>query len=136
MFTTKEIAYLKGRKLACIATVSADSQPDVAPVNYDFDGESFYVSGLSLSRTLKYRNIQHNPKVSLAVDDLEDGDSWKPRGVKIHGTADLVTRDGYLGQNIYIRVKPDRKWSWGVDEPAIQNGKPVINRARGSQHNA
>jgi pyridoxamine 5'-phosphate oxidase family protein len=37
-FTEEEITYLRTQRLARIATVSADGQPDVAPVGYQFDG--------------------------------------------------------------------------------------------------
>ena len=56
MFSEKELAYLKSQRLARIATVSADGEPDVAPVGYTFDGHRFLVGGLDLKRTLKYKN--------------------------------------------------------------------------------
>jgi len=107
MFSEKESAYLKTQQLARIATVSKDSQPDVAPVGFDFDGVYFYVGGLALSRTLKYQNVQVNLKVSLVIDDLETVDPVQPRGIKIHGIADITTREGYVGSGSYIRIKPE-----------------------------
>jgi pyridoxamine 5'-phosphate oxidase family protein len=117
MFTEKEKAYLKEQRLARIATVSESSQPDVAPVGFDFDGEYFYVSGLNVTKTLKYRNTETNPKVALVVDDLETIKPWRPRGIKIHGTADRLEREGYAGRGIYLRIQPGRKWSWGIEAP-------------------
>ncbi len=71
MFSDIETAYLKSQPLARIATASKEGlQPDVAPVGFDFDGTYFYVSGFDLAKTLKYKNVQSNPKVSLVVDDL------------------------------------------------------------------
>lgn len=124
MFSEKEVAYLESQRLARIATVSAASQPDVAPVGFDFDGTYFYVSGYTLSRTLKYRNVQANPRVSLVVDDLESVKPWKPRGIKVHGTADLTTREGYAGAGTYIRIRPAAIWSWGIDP-----GSPAKRKA-------
>lgn len=118
MFSEKEIAYLKSQRLARVATTSKESQPDVAPVGFDFDGTYFYVGGRNLPQTLKYKNIQNNPKVSLVIDDLESINPWGPRGIKIHGIADLTTRQGYAGAGTYIRIKPKEKWSWGIEEPA------------------
>jgi pyridoxamine 5'-phosphate oxidase family protein len=132
MFSDKELSYLKTQRLARIATASRELQPDVAPVGFDFDGTYFYVSGMKLTTTLKYKNIQHNPKVSLVIDDFESLDPPAPRGIKIHGTSDLVTHTGYLGPGRYIRIKPLEKWSWGVDEPTFQNGKPVIKKSKAS----
>lgn len=119
MFSDKEIAYLKSQRLARIATASKEAQPDVAPVGFDFDGTYFYIGGRDLPRTFKYKNVQNNPKVSLVIDDLESVTPWRPRGVKIYGTADLVTREGYAGAGTYIRIKPEEKWEWGVEQPLI-----------------
>jgi pyridoxamine 5'-phosphate oxidase family protein len=130
MFSEKELSYLQTQRLARIATVSRTLQPDVAPVGFDFDGTYFYVGGINLTTTLKYKNIRDNPKVSLVVDDVESPNPPIPRGIKIHGIADLTTHNGYVGTGTYIRIRPLEKWSWGVDEPAIQNGKPVIRKSR------
>jgi len=130
MFSEEELAYLKAQRLARIATVSKGSQPDVAPVGFDFDGVYFYVGGLDLSRTLKYKNVQVNPKVSLVIDDLESVDPMKPRGIKIHGIADITAREGYVDSGSYIRIEPKVKWSWGIEEPAIKEGKPNIKKTK------
>lgn len=119
MFTEKEKAYLSGQPLARVATVSNKTQPDVAPVAYDFDGDYFYVSGIRMHRSLKYLNVKKgNPKVAFVVDDLASREPWRPRGIKVHGRADLVTRDGYAGEKTYLRIQPERKWSWGIETDA------------------
>jgi pyridoxamine 5'-phosphate oxidase family protein len=130
MFSEKEIAYLKSQRLARIATASKELQPDVAPVGFDFDGTYFYIGGLNLPKTLKYKNTQNNPKVSLVIDDLESTNPWRPRGIKIHGIADLTAREGHVGAATYIRIKPKEKWSWGIEEPAIREGKPVMKKSK------
>jgi pyridoxamine 5'-phosphate oxidase family protein len=130
MFSEKEIVYLRSQRLARIATASEDHQPDVAPVGFDFDGAYFYVGGINLPTTLKYKNIQKNPQVALVVDDLETISPWNPRGIKVHGIADLTTRKGYVGAATYIRIKPKEKWSWGIDEPAIKNGKSIMKKSK------
>jgi pyridoxamine 5'-phosphate oxidase family protein len=130
MFSEKEIAYLRSQRLARIATVSGGLQPDVAPVGFDFDGKYFYIGGLDLARTLKYRNIQGNSKVALVIDDLESVSPWLPRGIKVHGSADLTTRQGYVGAGTYIRVRPELKWSWGIEEPAMVGDRAVMRKTR------
>jgi pyridoxamine 5'-phosphate oxidase family protein len=130
MFSEKEIAYLHSQRLARIATASEEHQPDVAPVGFDFDGTYFYVGGINLPTTLKYKNIQKNPKVSLVIDDLESINPWRPRGTKIHGIADLTTREGHVGAGTYIRIKPREKWSWGIEELAIKEGKSIIKKSK------
>jgi len=114
-FSAKEIEYIKSQRLARVGTASKDGVPDVAPVGYDFDGHYFYVGGLHLTKTHKYKNVIKNPQVSFVIDDLKSIEPWRPRFLKIFGTSDLVTRNGYLGQATYIRINPQRKTSWGLD---------------------
>jgi pyridoxamine 5'-phosphate oxidase family protein len=128
-FSEKEIAYLRTQRLAQIATVSTDLQPDVAPVSFEFDGEYFYTGSMMMARTFRYKNIiRGNIKVAFVVGDLKSVDPWKPRAIKIHGSADLVTRKGLAGSGAYIRITPEVKWSLGIDEPAFKDGQPVIRK--------
>jgi pyridoxamine 5'-phosphate oxidase family protein len=129
MFSTKEVAYINSQRLARIATVSKKQQPDVAPVSFEFDSEYFYVGGRNNPATMKYRNVARgNAKVALVFDDWESLTPWKPRSLKIHGTADIVKRTGQLGEGEYLRITPLVKWSMGIDEPAFQNGQPIIKK--------
>ena len=131
MFSEKEIAYIKAQRLARIATVSKKQQPDVAPVSFEFDGSYFYIGGRDNPATMKYRNVvRGNGRVALVFDDWESLTPWKPRSIKIHGTAEVVKRTGQLGEGEYLRITPVVKWSMGVDEPAFQNGKPVIKKVK------
>ena len=130
VFTQKEIEYLKSQRLARIATAASTQQegsvqPDVVPVGFDFDGEYLYVGGMNLLKSTKFRNVLKNNKVAIVVDDLKSIDPWDPRGIRIYGTADIVTRQGGYMENTdqpnpqYIRVNPKKKWSWGVAEPVF-----------------
>lgn len=114
-FSWKEVEYIKSQPLARIGTASTDGVPDVAPVGFDFDAKYFYISGMQLTKTHKYKNVVKNPRVSLVIDDLKSIKPWRPRFVKIFGSADLVTRKGYAGQTTYIRITPQRKTSFGLD---------------------
>jgi len=125
----KEIEYLKSQRIARIARAVGSSersvQPDVVPVGYDFDGQYFYVGGINILKSRKYKNVLKNNKVALVIDDLKTIDPWDPRGIRIYGTADIVTRQsGYMEQTPhpqadYIRIKPEKKWSWGIHEPVF-----------------
>lgn len=139
MFSDKEVEYLKSQHLARISTVSPeDLQPDVSPVGFDFDGEFFYVGGINLLKSRKYKNVLRNNKVALVIDDLESVDPWAPRGVRIYGTADIVARQGgYMDRahdssspQSYIRIRPLQKWSWAVDGPIFMDGKVNIKKAK------
>ncbi len=64
MFTEAEKAYLQGQRLARIATVSADREPDVDTIGFKFDEGRFYVSGYDLQKTRKYKNVLQNARAS------------------------------------------------------------------------
>ena len=129
MFSDKEVDYLKSQKLARIATVSANSQPDVAPVSFEFDGQYFYVGGIKMTTTLKYKNVLNgNKKVALVFDDLEAVSPWRPRGIKIHGSAEIVERSGQLGEGAYLRITPEKYWSWGIERPVFEDGKIIMKK--------
>jgi pyridoxamine 5'-phosphate oxidase family protein len=55
MFTTDN-TYLKSQRLARLATVAPDGQPDVAPVGFEYDGQYIYIGGHNPDHTRKYRN--------------------------------------------------------------------------------
>jgi len=131
MFSDKEVDYLKSQKLARIATVSAQGQPDVAPVSFEFDGQYFYVGGRMMTTTLKYRNVlSGNKKIALVFDDLETVSPWSPRGIKIHGSAEIVERKGQIGEGAYLRITPEKYWSWGIERPVFEDGKIIMKKER------
>ena len=131
-FTEEEIAYLRIQRLARIATVSADGQPDVMPVGYQFDGKYFYVGGMNPVKTRKFRNVRAgNTKVALVVDDLVSVNPWTVRGLRIIGNAELVVRsEGQFGPGQYMRITPTVSWSWNLEaHPTTHDQKTVYRRA-------
>jgi pyridoxamine 5'-phosphate oxidase family protein len=118
-FNEQEIAYIGSQRLARLATVDGDGQPDLVPIAFDFDGTFFYVGGFDPERTRKFRNVRAgHAKVALVVDDLLSVDPWVPRFLRVYGTADFVDHTGYLGPGTYMRIKPETSWSGNLD------GKP------------
>ncbi len=140
IISQNEIDYLNTQRIARIATVSIISdrpiQPDVVPVGFDFDAEYIYVSGMNILKSTKYKNILKNRNVAVVIDDLKTVDPWDPRGIRIYGDADVVTRrGGYMdpsghSEHTYIRIRPIKKWSWGIDEPVFTDGKFNVKRAQ------
>jgi pyridoxamine 5'-phosphate oxidase family protein len=127
MFTDREIAYLNEQDTGRIATVSPSQQPDVAPVGYAFDGQTFTIRGINVEKTLKYRNVARGgDRTAFVVDDYETADTSRPRGVKVHGRATLIGE----GDEAAIRLTVDAKWSWGINAPMFQAGRRVIERTR------
>jgi pyridoxamine 5'-phosphate oxidase family protein len=115
-FTEQEVAYLRSQPLARISTVAPDGQPDVAPVGFEFDGTYFYVGGHDPVKTRKFRNVDAgNTKVALVIDDLKSVDPWRPRFLRVYGTAELVEREGQFGTASYMRITPTVSWSFNLD---------------------
>jgi pyridoxamine 5'-phosphate oxidase family protein len=124
MFSEEEVDYLRSQRLARLATVDANGQPTVDTVGFQFDGECFFIGGRNLPTTRKYRNLAAgNQQVALIVDDLASTDPWTPRGIKIHGVAEIVTRDGMFGPGDYIAIAPRISWSWGILGPVFHEGR-------------
>ncbi len=127
MFSEPEIKYLKSQQLVRFATVSSKSQPDVVPVGLEFDGKYFWVGSHSQDiflRTHKYKNIRDGEKlVSLVVDDLESVDPWRPRCIKVYGTAEIMDHEGQFGPGKYLRVTPKISWSMGIKGLETKDGQ-------------
>jgi pyridoxamine 5'-phosphate oxidase family protein len=112
MFTDAEIEFLDSQILARIATVNSQGQPDVAPIGLHRDGDRFLITGHDLPATLKYRNVKSgNRRIALVIDDQPSVKPWVVRGIKLHGSAEIV--NGESGPAIVFT--PLRKWSWGID---------------------
>lgn len=133
-FNQEEIAYLRSQRLARIATVGPDGQPDVAPVGFEFDGTHVYVGGLDPAKTRKFRNVQAgNPKVAIVVDDLVSTDPWTPRYLRIYGEAELVERQGQFGAAPYMKITPTLSWSFNLDGQPFTHDREIAVRRTAHQ---
>ena len=120
-FTEEEKAYLHSQRLARLATVSDDGQPDVVPVGFEFDGDHFSISGYDLSSTRKYRNVRAgHDMVALVVDDLATTTPWTPRFVRVYGRARIVERTGGSGE--VLEIAPTVSWSWNLGAQGFTGG--------------
>jgi pyridoxamine 5'-phosphate oxidase family protein len=121
-FTDEEVAYLRSRPVARVATVSADGQPDVVPLAFEFDGTFLgRRSRSSRRRHPKFRNVRAGIfKVALVIDDMASFVPFITRSLRIYGHADQpVERDGLVGRGLYMRITPTISWSWNMaGEPA------------------
>ncbi|HYB45175.1 MAG TPA: PPOX class F420-dependent oxidoreductase [Nitrososphaerales archaeon] len=121
MFSEAEKDYLKSQRLARVATASKKGAPEVSPVGFEFDGTYFWIGSHSrdiFSTTRRYRNITSgNARVSLVVDDLASVDPWRPRGIKVSGTAEVMDHKGIFGPGKYFRITPKLTVSWGIEPP-------------------
>lgn len=112
VFSEAEVAYLRSQPLMRFASASADGRPDVAPVVFELDGDDIVTGGFDVARTVRYRNIGSNPRVSVVVDDLASVEPWSPRGIKIIGTAVIEEAGG----SPQFRISPDVIISWAIND--------------------
>ncbi|MEY3265745.1 MAG: hypothetical protein RLY19_213 [Actinomycetota bacterium] len=111
-FTTAELEYMKSQPLLRFATASPTGSPDVAPVVYEVDGSDIVTAGFDITHTVRYRNIQKNPRATLVVDDLATVNPWSPRGIKIIGSAAIESVDGAPR----FRITPEVIISWAIND--------------------
>lgn len=135
VFTDKELEYLRSQRLGRLATVRPDGTPQNAPVGFRYNAELdvIDIGGRNMNQSKKFRNILHNPHVSLVVDDVLP--PWQPRCVEIRGTAQALPTGGkalfgetsYAWDDAMIRITPVQIISWGLDKEAgwSQNNRVV-----------
>jgi pyridoxamine 5'-phosphate oxidase family protein len=123
-FGDQDIAYLNSQFLGRLATADEHGQPHATPVGfrYNVDLGTIDIGGYDLSSTKKVRDLAKNPRVSFVVDDLESVKPWRPRGITIRGSAELVTLEqpgsSRFGDTC-IRIYPERIISWGLQTPVF-----------------
>ena len=129
MLSDDEVTYLQSQRLARLATVGPNGQPTVDAVGFEFDGEQFFIGGHNLPASRKYRNIiSGSHQVALIVDDLVATDPWTPRGIKIHGVAEIESRTGMFGLGDYFVITRTVAWSWGVLAPTFGEQGPLWHK--------
>ena len=111
-FTPAEIEYLRNQPLMRFASASTSGRPDVVPVVFDLDGDDIVTSGFDIARTVRYRNVQSNPRATIVVDDLASTDPWSPRGIKVIGSCVVESHDG--GER--FRISPEVIISWAIND--------------------
>ena len=121
-FTQAELDYLASQHLMRFATASAAGKPDVAPVGFAVDGDDLVSSGFDITRTVRYRNVERNPRAAVVIDDLATVDPWTPRGIKVIGA--VVVEDA--GGSPRFRITPQVIVSWGVNDTSP--GVPTMER--------
>ena len=112
VFTEAELAYLAEQPLMRFATASPTGRPDVAPVVFDVDGDDIVTAGFDITHTVRYRNVQQNPRTTVVIDDLASVDPWSPRGIKIIWTAVVEEVDGAPR----FRITPEVIISWAIND--------------------
>ena len=125
VFTELEIEYLGSQRLSRLATASRSGQPDVSAVGFGVEGDSIVSGGIDLTKTVRFRHLQENPRATIVIDDLASTDPWSPRGIKVRGSATVEEHDGSLR----IRIEPEVIWSWGINPDAEKRFASIERRS-------
>jgi pyridoxamine 5'-phosphate oxidase family protein len=127
-FNDKELEYLRGQRLARLATVDAGGSPHVVPVGFRVseDGNAIEVGGHGFAKSKKHRDMRANPRVAIVIDDLASVSPWTPRGIEVRGTGELQDaggeRFGRGWDRAWVRIVPERVVSWGIEAPPFTEG--------------
>src|SRR6185437_14300122 len=121
VFSAAEISYLQSQRLARIATAGRDCQPHVVPLAFRYNPETdtIDVGGHNFAQRKKYRDVQHNPRVAIVIDDLASIDPWRPRMIEVRGEAEMLPTGGEsVGPGFdpeMFRIRPRRIISIGIE---------------------
>ncbi len=96
----------------------------MSAVGYALDGDSIVSGGIDLTKTVRFRHLQENPRATIVVDDLVSTDPWSPRGVKVRGSASIEEHEGSLR----IRIEPEVIWSWNINADAKKRFASIERR--------
>lgn len=122
VYTEAELDYLAAQYLMRFATASSTGKPDIAPVGFTLVGDDIVSGGFDITRTVRYKNVQKNPRAAVVIDDLATIDPWTPRGIKVIGNVTIEEVDG----SPRFRIRPDVIISWGVN--VTSPGRPTMER--------
>ena len=120
-FTEAEIAYLSGQRLGRLATVGPNGQPHVVPVGFRYNAEhdTIDIGGHDFAKRKKFRDVRADPRVAFVVDDLATVTPWRPRGIEVRGSAEVLASGGQAFGRGYdpeiFRIRPRRIVSWGIE---------------------
>ncbi len=123
-FTDDELEFLRGRRLARVATVGADGTPHVTPVGmYGVDAASgaIDITGRDFSQTKKFRDVRRSGHAAIVIDEVLP--PFQPRGIEVRGNAEAID-----GPQPVIRLYPRRVRSWGLGPYSARDIKPPDGR--------
>jgi pyridoxamine 5'-phosphate oxidase family protein len=89
IFTEGELSYMATQRLGRLATIQPSGDPQVSPVScyYNPDTGTIDIGGHNMAASRKYRNVQHNPRAAVVIDDMTPGSPPRIRCLEIRGRA-------------------------------------------------
>ncbi len=124
-FKQHEIDYMANVALGRLATIAPDGTLQNSPVGFTYNAElgTIDIHGYHMSKSRKYRNLEHHNTVAFVIDDIASRDPWRVRCLEIRGTAEQAeTRsptyepNGDALDTAIIRITPRRIISFGIDD--------------------
>jgi pyridoxamine 5'-phosphate oxidase family protein len=117
-FTKAQLDYLRSQRLCRLATVGADGRPHVVPTLFRVNDEGTVdIGGHDFAKRKKWRDVAHNPWVSLVVDDVLP--PWRPRFIEIRGRAERRKTGGTdLGPGFdpeHFHIVVEKVASFGIE---------------------
>ncbi|GAA2639110.1 pyridoxamine 5'-phosphate oxidase family protein [Streptomyces axinellae] len=79
-------AFLLDQRTCRVATVSDDGAPHVGALWFCWDGRSLWL--YSITRSRRWAQLRHDPRVAVVVDDGED--YGELRGVELSGRVEFI----------------------------------------------
>jgi len=122
MNETEARAFVARSHKAVIATLKRDGHPQLSPISYLLDDDGLIKISVTRDRA-KTRNLQRDPRVSLAVL----GESWYEYLV-VEGTCEIHDSDVAAElRHVYERIagKPHPDWD-EFDEAMLAEGRVVL----------
>lgn len=133
ILTERELSYLAAQRLGRLATIQPSGDPQVNPVScyYNPDTATIDIGGHNMAASRKYRNVQHNPRAAVVIDDMTPGRPPRIRCLEIRGRAEAIADPGSTtarAGGAIIRIHPQRIISWGIDPPELALGSRNVSR--------
>jgi PPOX class probable F420-dependent enzyme len=109
-------------RVARLATVGAEGAPHLVPITFAVEGDRVYfaVDGKpkSSARLRRLRNIEHNPRVSLLIDEYDE--DWERLWwVRADGRARILT-EGLEGPRGLLRARYAQYADVAMDGPVVE----------------
>jgi pyridoxamine 5'-phosphate oxidase family protein len=133
IFTEGELSYMATQRLGRLATIQPSGDPQVSPVScyYNPDTGTIDIGGHNMAASRKYRNVQHNPRAAVVIDDMTPGSPPRIRCLEIRGRARAIPSPDSTtarARGAIIRIHPQRIISWGIDPPKLALGSRNISQ--------